>query len=52
MNWPGNGAAENFVDEFKSLAAFQRLDAQKDFAELPGAAGLLFVAVMAFGLDA
>ena len=45
-----NRAALDFVDELEAAAARQRLDAQEHFAELAGAAGLLLVAVMAFGL--
>ena len=46
----GNGAAEDLVDEFKTLAALERLDAEVDLAELARPAGLLLVAVMALGV--
>src|SRR5207247_604535 len=46
----GDGAAEDFIDELEALAALERLDAQENFAELSGAAGLLLVAVVAFGV--
>ena len=42
-------AALDLVDELEARAARQRLDAQEHLAELAGAAGLLLVAVMAFG---
>ncbi len=45
----GNGAALHRIDEVESGPARQRLHSQKHFAELPGAAGLLLVAVMAVG---
>jgi hypothetical protein len=46
---PGDGAALDLVDELEAAAARQRLDAQEHLAELAGAAGLLLVAVVAFG---
>lgn len=46
----GDRAAEDFVDEFKTLAVLQRLDAKIDFAELPGPAGLFLVTVMSLGV--
>ena len=49
MNWPGNRAALDLVEEFEAAAARQRFDAQEHFAELTGAAGLFLVAVMTFG---
>src|SRR5471030_1589053 len=42
----GDGAAFDGVDEFETCTSRQRLDAQHHFAELPGAAGLLLVAIM------
>ena len=48
----GNGAALDLVDELEAAAARHRFDAQEHFAELAGAAGLLLVAVVAFGLGA
>jgi hypothetical protein len=42
-------AALDLVDELEAGAARQRLDAQEHLAELAGAAGLLLVAVVAFG---
>ena len=49
MNWRGNGAALDLVDELEACAARQRLDAQEHLAELAGAAGLLLVPVVAVG---
>ena len=46
----GDGAALNLIDEFEARAARQRFDAQIHFAELAGAARLLLVACMPFGL--
>ena len=43
-------AALGLVDELEARAALARLDAQRHLAELPGAAGLLLVAVEALGL--
>ena len=48
----GDGAALDLVDELEAAAARQRFDAQEHLAELAGAAGLLLVAVVAFGLAA
>ena len=45
----GDRAADDVVDELEARAARQRLDAQVHLAELAGAAGLLLVAVVAFG---
>ena len=45
----GDGAALDLVDELEAAAARQRLDAQEHLAELAGAAGLLLVAMVAFG---
>ena len=42
-------AAFHLIDELESGSARKRLDFQKDLAELPRAAGLLLVPVMAFG---
>jgi hypothetical protein len=56
---PRDRAAEDFVDDLQAGPPFllarrrivlQRLDAQEHLAELPGAAGLLLVAVVAVGL--
>ena len=47
-----NRAADDFVDELEAGAARQRLDPQVHLAELAGAAGLLLVAVVAFGFAA
>jgi len=41
----GDGAADDLGGEFKARSALQRLHAQVYFRELPGAAGLLLVAV-------
>src|SRR5439155_16936884 len=55
-----DGAAEDFVDDLDAAAALvlavgrivgERLDAQKHFAELPGAAGLFLVAMMSLSLE-
>src|SRR5260370_856023 len=48
----GDGAALDGVDEFETGASRQWLHAQHHFAELPGAAGLLLVAIMPLGLGA
>src|ERR1700737_1009726 len=45
----GDGAALDGVDELEAGASRQWLHAQHHFTELPGAAGLLFVAVMPLG---
>ena len=45
-----NRAALDLVDELEAGAARQRLDLQEHLAELAGAAGLLLVAMMPFGL--
>ena len=50
MNWPGIVPPLTCVDELEAAAARQRLDAQEHLAELAGAAGLLLVPVVAFGL--
>ena len=50
MNWFGIAPPLTSIDELEARAARQRLDAQIHFAELARAAGLLLVAVMAFGL--
>src|SRR5471032_131845 len=49
---PGDGAALDGVDELETRASWQWLHAQHHFAELPGAAGLLLVAIMPLGLSA
>jgi hypothetical protein len=49
MYWPGMVPPKTSSTNSKPFAAIERLDAEIDFAELAGAAGLLFVAVMAFG---
>ena len=50
MNCVGIVPPLTCVDELEARAARQRLDAQEHLAELAGAAGLLLVAVVAFGL--
>src|ERR1700675_4204945 len=45
----GDGAALDGVDELETGASRQWLHAQHHFAELPGAAGLLLVAMMPLG---
>jgi hypothetical protein len=47
-----NRATDDIVDELEPAAAVERLDAQIHLAELPGAAGLLLVAVMTLGRTA
>src|SRR5688572_13745896 len=42
-------APDDFINELESLAALQRLDSQKDLAELPGTACLLLVTAVAVG---
>src|SRR4051794_8444620 len=44
-----NRAALDLIDELETFAARERLDLEKHFAELAGAAALFLVAVMAFG---
>ena len=46
----GDGAALDDIDEFEAGTAFQRLDAQRHFAELAGAAALLLVAIDRLGI--
>src|SRR5260370_24818688 len=48
----GDGATLDGVDELETRAARQWLNAQHHFAELPGAAGLLLVAIMPLGFGA
>ena len=50
MYWPGIVPPKTSLTNSKPCAALHRLDAEKDFAELARAAGLLFVAMMPFGL--
>ena len=50
MNWPGIVPPFTSSTNSKPVAARQRLDAQEHLAELARAAGLLLVAMMAFGL--
>ncbi len=49
MNWPGIVPPMTSLTNSKPAAARQRLDAQENLAELARAAGLLLVAMMAFG---
>src|SRR5260370_1140275 len=48
----GDRAASHGVDEFEAGASRQWLHAQHHFTELPGAAGLLLVAIMPLGPSA
>ncbi len=52
MNWPGIVPPLTSSTNSKPLAARQRFDAQEHLAELARAAGLLLVAMVAFGLAA
>ena len=45
-----NRAAEDFVDPFKSAAAFERLEDTFAIAELPASAGLFLMAALNFDL--
>ena len=49
MNWFGIVPPKTSSTNSKPAAARERLDAQEHLAELPGAAGLLLVAVVALG---
>ena len=49
MNWRGTGTAHGVVDVDQARAARGRLDLEVHLGELPAAAGLLLVAVVALG---
>ena len=46
---PGDGAADDLVDELEARASLEGLDAHEGHAELAVAAGLLLVLALGFG---